>query len=254
MLLELQNVTKKFDGVVALSDVSFEVGQGEALGLIGPNGSGKTTVFNLISRLTDLDSGAIWLDGKPIHSILPSEIVGHGIGRVFQTPQLCSRLTILENVSMGTYWREHKLSKSFLWLHPPINVPEALAALRFVGIQEKSYELPTALSFLEQRKAELARALMSKPRLLLLDEVTSGFTTAERDAIEGTLRKLSEAGTTLFLIEHDLSLIRRLCKRIVVLEAGRKVCEGPPWFVEQAQSVKEIYMGAQGVVHQEPHN
>ena len=254
MLLEFEQVTKRYNGILALSGVSLKVRQGEVLGLIGPNGSGKTTIFNLISRLTHSDAGSIHLNGRPIRDLRPADMITHGVARVFQTPQLCSHLTVLDNVCVGSYSLEQSASRSYFQLKPPIRLIEAQAALSLVGVQGTGSSLPATLSFFEQRKVELARALMSKPRLVLLDEVTSGFTAAERETFEQTLRKVNGAGTTLFLIEHDLSLIRCLCNRVVVLDAGKKVSEGPPSLIEEDPAVRHIYVGAPGAAHQQAHS
>ena len=245
MLLRVVDVSKSFDGVSALSKVSVEVAEGETVGVIGPNGSGKTTLFNVISGFLEPDAGDVHFAGREIRGVPPDRMPGLGVARVFQAPQLCPTLSLVENVAMGAYHRAAEGLSSLLrsWART-VDMKAVSEALRLMGLEGRRDAAPGSLSNFERRKAEVARALAAAPKLLLLDEPTSGFTQSERDAFTEVVETFARAGITTMIVEHDLSLIRKTCGRVVVLDAGKKVADGTPDAVSKDPKVSEIYVGA----------
>jgi branched-chain amino acid transport system ATP-binding protein len=249
MLLQIADVSKRFNGVTALSGVSLEVCEGESVGVIGPNGSGKTTLFNVISGFVTPDSGNLYFEGHDLLHLPPHRIPAKGIARTFQIAQLCSSLTVLENISVGAYHSQEKGSKFNLtrvlrgWRESD-HVEVVMNAARFMNLTEQLDAFPDTLTNFERRKVEVARALVSSPKLLLLDEPTSGFTQSERDSFTSIVHKIASLGISMLIIEHDLTLINKVCSRVLVLDAGRKVAEGEPETISRNSAVSEIYVGA----------
>ena len=257
MLLQIQNLSKRFDAVTALSDVSLEIEDGESVGLIGPNGSGKTTLFNLISRFVIPTSGKVFFAGKDLSFYRRDEVAKLGLARSFQIPQLCSNLTVLENIGLGGYSKRTKdilNARGLLsaWSHA-IDSRAIMDAVTFLRLGELKEALPARLSNFERRKVELARSLISKPKLILLDEPTSGFTQQERDAFTEIVHEISSFGISLLIIEHDLTLIQRVCTNVVVLDAGRKIAEAPPRLISEDAAVAEVYLGVSHVESNQAH-
>src|SRR5258708_11439696 len=206
VLLQLANIYKRFDGVAALSDVSLAVAEDEIVGLIGPNGSGKTTVFDIISRLTEPSSGQVSLFAEDMLKLKPHEVAGRGLARLFQPPYLCPGLTAFENVAVGSYAQRSRAVLPFL---KPKRARETFGfsptdALKFVGISGKWDDFPDSLSHYDMRRVELARALTAEPVLLLLDEPTSGFAASERDDFAALIRQIRERAVAILIVEHDL--------------------------------------------------
>jgi branched-chain amino acid transport system ATP-binding protein len=248
-LLSIKNLTKSFGGVQAVNDVSFEVSTGSIMGLIGPNGAGKTTVFNLITGIYRPDQGEITFDEKSIVNLLTHSIISLGIARTFQTIRLFQNLSVLENVLAGCHSRMKSGSLQAM-LRTPFQRGEekaalarALQALEFVGLRPDAEQLAKNLSYGNQRLLEIARALVTEPRLLILDEPAGGMNEQETTDLITLIRKIRDQGTTILLIEHDMSLVMRVCENIVVLDYGAKISEGTAETVKSDPLVIEAYLG-----------
>jgi len=248
-LLSIKNLTKRFGGVQAVNDVSFEVTTGSIMGLIGPNGAGKTTVFNLITGIYRPDQGEIIFDGKSIVNLLTHNIISLGIARTFQTIRLFQNLSAFENVLAGCHSRMKSGSLQAM-LRTPFQRGEekaalarAVKALNFVGLRRDAEQLAKNLSHGNQRLLEIARALVTEPRLLILDEPAGGMNEQETTDLITLIRKIRDQGTTILLIEHDMSLVMRVCENIVVLDYGAKISEGTAERVRSDPLVIEAYLG-----------
>lgn len=249
-LLQLTDVTKIFGGLIAVNDLSFNVDEGSIVGLIGPNGAGKTTVFNCITGNYKPERGNIRFAGREITGLAPHSIVELGIARTFQSIRLFNRLPVLENVLAGRHCR----MKSGLFscmLHTPgerreerAAVARSLAELDFVGLANQAEAMAHALSYGNQRLLEIARALASDPRLLILDEPAGGMNDQETAALAELIRAIGKRKITILLIEHDMRLVMQVCQKLVVLEHGTLIAEGAPSAVRENPAVVEAYLGA----------
>ncbi|MEP9380867.1 ABC transporter ATP-binding protein [Nocardioides sp. KR10-350] len=248
-ILVLDDVTLKFGGVTALDGVSFEIRQGEILGLIGPNGAGKTTCFNVMTGVYQPTSGKALFDGEPLAGLKRHRITRRGIARTFQNIRLFNSMTALENVMVGADARSNVGLLSALFRTPRYRTQETAAReaakelLDFVGIGDRGDELAANLSYGDQRRLEIARAMATRPKLLCLDEPAAGFNPAEKARLMELIRKVRDQGYTVLLIEHDMRLVMGVTDRIVVLEFGRKIAEGAPAEIRDNPAVIAAYLG-----------
>jgi branched-chain amino acid transport system ATP-binding protein len=235
VLLEVKNLKKNFGGLAAVSGADFRIEQGEIVGLIGPNGAGKTTIFNLISGTTKPTEGEIKWKGEDIAGLKPHEICRKNIARTFQAIDLFSDMTALENVMLGSLFGA---SENMAGARE-----EAAALLDFVGLSTREDIQANDLTIAEQKRLEIARALATKPELLLLDEVMAGLNATEVSAAIELVKKIGQRGITLFLIEHIMRAIMGVSDRIIALHYGQKIAEGTPEEISTNKKVIEVYLG-----------
>ncbi len=239
VVLEGRGLTKAFGGLQAVKDLSFELRDGEILGIIGPNGAGKTTLFNLLTGFYRPDAGRVFFKGENITGLRPHQICKRGLARTFQITQPFANLTVLENVKIGAYSRLPSSGEA---------TQEALRILGTVGLYERRDELASALSVGHRKNLELAKALATRPELILLDEVVAGLNPKEGDDMIAYIKGIREQGITVLLIEHVMKAIMSLCNRIIVIHYGERIAEGVPEEISKNSRVIEAYLGEEYVI------
>jgi len=248
-LLEVERISKRFGGVHALAEVSFSIGTGKIYGLIGPNGAGKTTLFNVLTGLIGADSGQALLDRKRLLGEKPHTIARLGIARTFQNIRLFGNLSALENVMIGRHARTRAGVFGAILRTPAQRGEEAaietraFELLEYVGIGSRANALARSLPYGDQRRLEIARALATEPKLLALDEPAAGMNPTETMALKSLLERIRSDGVTILLIEHDMRLVMHVCDRMLVLDFGRAIAEGPPSAIQRDPAVIAAYLG-----------
>ncbi|UVW27982.1 ABC transporter ATP-binding protein [Massilia sp. H6] len=249
LILNIAGVNKRFGGLQALTDVGIRIERGQIYGLIGPNGAGKTTFFNVITGLYQPDSGSFELGGKPYSPSAPHQVARAGIARTFQNIRLFGEMSALENVMVGRHVRTRQGVFGAIFRHKAARLEEAAIRVRaqelleFVGIGEYANRTAKYLSYGDQRRLEIARALATDPQLLALDEPAAGMNATEKMGLRDLLVKIKAQGKTVLLIEHDVKLMMGLCDRMTVLEYGKQIAEGVPAEIQKNEAVIKAYLG-----------
>lgn len=233
-LLEAKEITKRFGGLVAVGNLSLSVDEGQILGLIGPNGAGKTTAFNMISGFYKADEGEIIFDGKKITDLRPDQICKLGLTRTFQVVKPFPQLSVLDNVMVGAYNRTNDSKES---------KKKAEEIIEFLGMQEMEGMTAGSLSVAHRKRLEVAKALATDPKIILLDEAMAGLRPTETDEMIELVRQISRQGIALLLVEHVMKVIMSLAERIVVIHHGEKIAEGTPQQICQDKAVIDAYLG-----------
>jgi branched-chain amino acid transport system ATP-binding protein len=248
-LLEVRSISKHFGGLIAVEKVSFEVNKGEIISVIGPNGAGKTTLFNMLTGVYTLNEGEIIFDGKPIHNLPPQEIVKAGLARTFQNIRLFADMRVIENVLVGMHintkynffdllFRTRRFRKEEREKHQT-----AIEILDSIGLKNKMHNYATNLPYGDQRRLEIARAISTNAKILLLDEPAAGMNPQESEDLLNFIKGLRDKGYTIILIEHDMNVVMSISDRIYVIDHGRKIAEGLPDEIASNKRVIEAYLG-----------
>lgn len=248
-MLTLNEATIRFGGLTAVDHVSFTVEKGQIFGVIGPNGAGKTTLFNLVSGVHKLTSGSITFNGKDVGGLEPYQIAEAGIARTYQNINLFSNLTVLENAMIGRHTKSKSGLAAAIFRTPAQKREEAairekcMELLQFMGLEHKADLLAKNLSYGEQRRLEIARAMASEPQLLLLDEPAAGMNSTEKVELTEMIRKIRDTGITILLVEHDMKLVMKITDRIAVLNFGKLIALDEPQAVQNDPAVIAAYLG-----------
>lgn len=248
-MLKLEDVTIKFGGLTAVNNVSLEIPEGSIFGLIGPNGAGKTTLFNLISGVYKPTSGKIYFQEKEIEGTTPYKVNELGIARTYQNINPFKKMTTLENVMVGC----HTKSKAGIFdavfktrrqrEEERDIIEKSMNILEFMGLKDKAYYKASNLSYGEQRRLEISRAMASEPKLILLDEPAAGMNANEKLELNDTIQKMNKLGITVLLVEHDMKVVMNICDTVCVLNYGKRLCVGEPDYVQNNEEVIEAYLG-----------
>lgn len=248
-ILDVRDLTRHFGGLRAIEDVSFKVKEGSIISIIGPNGAGKTTLFNCLTGLVRPTKGTVYLGDRDITSLGPHEIVKQGIARTFQNIRLFKDMTVLENVMVGGHLRIktgliHAIIRNKDFIEKERDAKEkAMEYLGLVGLEESAHMPAKSLSYGDQKRLEIARALATEPVLLLLDEPTAGMNPFETSEIMALIKRLQSLGKTIIIIEHDMKVVMGISEMIVVLDHGVKIAEGSPDEIKNDPLVIEAYLG-----------
>ena len=248
-ILELSDISVRFGGLQALTDVSFRVSEGDIVGLIGPNGAGKTTVFNVITGVYQTSSGQVSYDGRPLAALRPHKILALGVARTFQNIRLFQNMTALENVMVAQHSRTREGVLAAMLRTPAQRREEerirvkAMESLAFMGLSDFAGEVASNLAYGLQRRLEIARALASQPQTLLLDEPAAGLNPAESRELMHTIGRISDLGISILMVEHDMKVVMGICRNIVVLDHGVMIVEGKPEEIQRDARVIEAYLG-----------